>query len=367
MATLTPRADNAEAFKNIVINGNFDLWQRGNTAGLSVNNNTFFFADRWRIQNTAVSNVQVDRSTDVPTVAQSGFASQYSMRLLNSASPSSPTTAFVNIRYVVEGLDYQPLHGRPFRVQFWVKSSIVGTYSVKLGNSDGSRTIIKDVTINVANTWERKIVDVTGDTSGTWLFDSSAGLRFYLNLQTPVANRSNSYSDWATDTNTFFSSTAQVGWNVTASSTFFLAQVSIIPGSFDTTAEVPFQRAGKTIANEVALCQRYYEKSYTLDTVPGTIVSGGTFLFSLTDASNPSAGQVGSIKFSVFKRATPTVVLRSQDTGGVDTITISTVASGAPAAYSGINQGGFIAQWSGQAIGTVKREFYGHWTADAEL
>jgi hypothetical protein len=364
---LAPRIDSIQAGQNLAINGNFDFFQRG-VGPITTNNNVLtFLADRFRVQNTLTSNVQIERSTDVPTLAQSGFQSQYSLKLTNSASPSSPTTGYVNVRYVVEGYDYQQLHGKPFRVQVWVKSSLVGTYSLCFKNNAGTRSYVSTCTIFAANTWEKKVVDLTGDTAGTWLFDNSAGLRVLLNLQTPSSAETSSLNTWLEDAgNAIFASSTQTDWAATASATFFIAQVSIIPGSFSSDTDIPFKRAGRTISDELAMCQRYYEKSYDIDTVPGTSTGVGISMFrSSTDAG---ANGGGTIYYKAIKRNIANAPIFYRQTGELGNWNYAQNGSSGFATMSAQLQGQTSVSVFGAGVTNwAPLTIYGHWTVDAEL
>lgn len=92
--------------KNLLINGAFDIWQRGTTfAGPGFN------VDRWQALNAVTS---VDRSTDVP--ADSEF--EYSMRIQgNGADP-----------YVYQKIEKgaRSIRGKQVMLSFWAKADVGG-------------------------------------------------------------------------------------------------------------------------------------------------------------------------------------------------------------------------------------------------
>jgi len=86
-----------------------------------------------------------------------------------------------------------------------------------------------------------------------------------------------------------------------------IAQVMLNEGG-----PMPFQTAGANFQQELAMCQRYYEKSYDLTIAPGT--SFGTtigFWFFAVDA----VSAMGSGSFKVTKRITPTSISLWTNTG----------------------------------------------------
>lgn len=293
--------------RNLIINGNFDFWQRG-TIGSATNNSNFFLADRWRLQQLMTSTVTVDRSADVPTVLQTNFQPAYSIKFTNSASPGS--TNFMNIRYVVEGYDYASIHNKPIRLQFWVKASLTGIYTVRFGNTSGTRTYLTNITINSANTWEQKVIDIRTDSTGAWLFDNSAGLRLIINLQAPLANQSTTLNTWFDDTNSAFASTSQANWGTTSNATFYLAQVALYEGQFDSSLNISFKRAANTIQQELAMCQRY------------CIKLGGSVAGIATGRLDTSNSAYFGIVWPTTMRGTPSVISST----GTDGWTTSTTA-----------------------------------------
>jgi hypothetical protein len=295
MTSLTPRLDKIDAGQNLIINGAMDFHQRLGANSLTITNTRSFSADRWsHVRSTGYAGTSTAaRSTDVPTLAQAGFVFPYSILVTNGTGLGSPAAGDFYQAYVynIEGNDYAQLHGRPCRLQFWVKSSVVGTYSVSFRNSALDRTYVTTYSVLSANTWEKKSIDLTMDTAGTWLFDNGIGLRVTwttgggTNLQTSALNQWQSGS--------FTSSNTQTNWAGTTGATIQITGVQLVQGSFSANVDLPFRRAGKTIGEELRVCQRYYEKSYAPDVIPGT---------DTTISQNLTSGNVKS--FGVAASAT---------------------------------------------------------------
>lgn len=262
MTSLTPRIDLLDSYPNLAINGDFELWQRGLSIAVT-NAAASYLADRNQFYSgAAATTATITQSTDVPTFAQSNYRSKFSMLLTTTNQVASPgANATVGLSYKVEGYDYAILHGKPFRVQRWFKSSVVGTYAACFTNSAQDRSYVTTFTINQANTWERKVFDLTGDTAGTWLFDSGIGLQMIVILQNNSAPKQTSaLNTW--QTGFFVSGLTQANlWAGTAGATFLMSQAMVIPGSFDAATELTFRRTGRTIQQELAMCQRYYYRA----------------------------------------------------------------------------------------------------------
>jgi hypothetical protein len=360
----------ANAYNNLIINGNMDFWQRGTTGfsiGLGYNQYT---ADRWCFgKDTTPSTITVARSTDVPTFAQSGFQSTYSILATNNATGNTPGAAdslFINNR--IEGNDYQQIHGKSVRIQFWVKSSVTGTYSFLIINkvtAGNSRNYATTYTINAVNTWEKKTIDVVMDTispTGVWNLDNTVGAVLHWSLAAGASVQTSVLNTWQTSTGQVSATTSQTNWAGTNSATFQLAQVSLVPGSFPTTASLNFVRAGRTIQGELAACQRYFEKSYDVGTVPGTAVGNGQHItFSYAASGTATYGA----RFLTPKRATPTTItLYNSSTGGSGTWRDSQNGVDRTVSFDSAGETGFRILISSVAAIANNQ---GHFIADAEL
>jgi len=93
-------------FKNRLMNGSFNIWQRGTT--FSVSGANYYWADRWT---NASNGYTATRSTDVPT----GMA-QY------SADITTTSTNLGSIVQRIEAANCADLPGQSVTVSFWVKA-----------------------------------------------------------------------------------------------------------------------------------------------------------------------------------------------------------------------------------------------------
>lgn len=380
MVSLAPRLDLIQAGQNLAINGNFDFFQRG-AGPLSISNAAVGrLADRFNFRPSATNGTgSMTRSTTVPTFAQSGFQSTYSLQITAPASggaSSANTTTSIDTR--LEGFDYALIHGKPTRVAFWVHSSVTGTYYAAFCNSDHSREYLVPYTISAANTWERKIIDVPQmDTAGTWLFDNGIGLALHWILQVGSSRQSGTVGSWFSKTGDGapVAAAGQADFWGTASATFRIAQVMIVQGSFDADADLPFKRAGRTISDELMMCQRYFEKSYNITVTPGSSASDGyVYKVYMSGLSSAARLYIVSQEYKVQKRTSAGTlqVALWTDTGsggyGLLTNAKADLANGAttPASFIGTSDSNFAFRADDGVANTNPVVRY-HWAVDVEL
>lgn len=251
--------------KNYIKNGALDFWQEkaGTTTTINTTASTTRFADMF-INASAGStnkNYSMVRSTDVPSIAQSGFSSTYSSLFTMITGISSPAASdYINtIYHAMEGFDYERLHTKVVTFGFWVKASVPGTYSFAVGNSAGTRSYVTTFAVNGASTWEFKSITITLDNSGTWAFDNSAGLLIYIGSIAGSTFSTSTLNAW--QGGVFFASTTNTNWQGTTGATFQVAQISVVEGSLG-LGPTGFVRQGKDISQEFTLCQRYYSTMF---------------------------------------------------------------------------------------------------------
>jgi len=249
------------AGKNAIINGGFDVWQRGTsfTAG------GVYSADRWFLP-AVIGTTTVSRDTDVPT----GLVGQYSIKQLTAAGSS-----YAQWATPLENATVVPLQGRTVVLSWYMKANATwsNNFSAVLfySNSTDARasqttsvTFTPVTTLTPTTSWARYY--------GTFVVPSDAqGLLIQFN---PSVAQASGAALW-------------------------MAGVQLELGAVAT----PFARAGGSIGGELALCQRYYAvyRTYVVTGSPfgqtdlrpsmrvtPTVGGGGTG-FTLLDNSNTMA------------------------------------------------------------------------------
>jgi hypothetical protein len=337
--------------RNRIINGDMRIDQRN--AGAAVTPTTSIYTlDRWDARLSQSSKYSVQQSS----VAPAGFKNSLLVTSLSSYTVGASESFFV--KQVIEGFNVADLGwgatgAQAVTLSFVVRSSLTGTFGGSLWNHDGTRSYPFTYTINSANTFETKTITIVGDTSGTWLTTNGAGLNVGFGLGVG-SNLSGTAGAWAGG---FFPSatdaTSVVGTN---GATFYVTGVQLEAGSVAT----PFER--RQFGQELALCQRYFEKSYNIDVVPGTVSTLGN-LWNYLFVSSGIVNDIGiTAQFKTIKRATPTMTWYSPNSGA------SGVFSTPTGDITATSE--FIGQQNAAVFGTVSAnnaQLRAHFTASAEL
>ena len=122
----------------------------------------------------------------------------------------------------------------------------------------------------------------------------------------------------------------------------------------------------RSIATELALCQRYYAKSYAQVTVPATNTPvGASTMFS---SSTPAGYMVGGVTLPVTMRGIPAITLYTVGgtAGSISGGDTTTNLSGAQGNQIG-DRAFSIQNNSGGTYSPTGNLIYAHWVADAEI
>jgi hypothetical protein len=359
---MTPTADSLQGFRNRIINGDMRIDQRNNGASVTPTVDAQYGScDRWSYFLSQASKFSVQQNAGSVT-PPAGFTNYLGITSLSAYT----LTGNDNFEIVqkVEGFNSADLgwgtaNAQAITLSFWVRSSLTGTFGGGISNSAYNRSYPFAYTINAANTWEQKTITIPGDTSGTWLTNNGLGLVLQLALGA-TGSRLGTAGAWAAGW--FPSVTGAVSVVSTNGATFYITGVQLEAGSVAT----PFER--RPYGTELALCQRYYEKSYPASTTPGTANSVGAY-----EANNTSYGNNIAygppFSYKVTKRASPTVTAYSYSgtTGQWHYARSGVGESLVTFTLTGTANESLFAPRIDVGAGWVPCYVIGHWTASAEL
>ena len=350
----TPAGTNQLGNRNLIINGAMQVAQRG-TSNTSQGYQT---VDRFTSYFVGVSITQSQQSLTSGDPYNDGF--RYFLRVANTAT-SSATNAYVQVDQPIEaqniaqsGWDYISSTSY-ITCSFWARSSLSGTYYVQYRATDTSSEQINKSFTLTANTWKKVTHTIPGNSSV--IINNDNGLGFQITVTphyaTDYTDSSVPINSWYTRTSSTFLPDYSQNWANTSSATFDLTGVQLEVG----TVATPFEH--RSFGEELERCKRYFETTYPYGTAPGSVYeTAPTSYISRTNLYRTFD------RFTVQKRATPTVVIYSTTTGAADKIrNVSTDADVTAVTDSHSPVGARISSNSG-GDGDLLRW---HWTASAEL
>jgi len=293
---------------SLVSNGAFSIWQRG-TSFSAVATGTYT-ADRWR---TSAAGMTVTRSTDAPAGA------------FHALQAVAGTSAWS----VTQRIEHQACAAAPgarMAVAFWARSiDGSGALSVSLARANAdddfsSTAAIQSIALSGLDTTWKRFVAVFDPLPA----ESARGLELAISRAAP-------------------------GGTLRLS----LVQAHIGPDA------PPY--AHRPPAQELALCQRYFEKSHNLATAPGGAPGAGSCTSSV---GAPGSAAYATLAFKASKRVAPTFTVYdgAGASGKISYYDTAWRNAGTPT-IAAASEGGYFLQ--SNISGSLIVNF--DWTASAEL
>ena len=311
-----------ESQGNAIINGAFDIWQRGT----SFTTTSAYTADRWQMIKGASGSAVVSQQAFTPGAApEAGYESAYFLRY--ASTNANDPRILQNIE------DVRTFAGQTVTLSFWAKSNISDAFSgtgitlqQNFGSGGSSAEFTSVAGPTLTSDWERysftlSVPSISGKTIG-----ANSNLRVQLSFK-------------ASDT-----------FNVD------IWGVQLEAGPVAT----PFRRNANSIQGELAACQRYYYYA-----------AGGTFWANGSVLSTTQADFI--LQFPVSMRIAPTALEQNGTAGSysIRTGNTNTTCSAVPSFNGGSVDGATFkfTVASGLTIGqaAIARNISGYLAWSAEL
>jgi len=291
-AELASYASSFPSFRNRIINGNFEIWQRGNTSrtfGIAKD----YSADRWcRSGYQSAAHERVTVSSPV-----AGMTSRYAIRSSSCTTAEDANGSRMTVDQKIESVNCYDLAGKQITFSFWIRFSSTAS---SLGSSFSSR-----VQYNTSNTDSTTLSDLgDGNICGNDILSTSLPTAWTKITKTGLVPAGVQNLTPRFQFNNLVS-TASAG-----SEWFEITEVQVEEG----TVPTPFEH--RPIGTELALCQRYFCKT-------------GQNIFS---GRGNSTSAVFGITTPVSMRSVPTIITNgnivvydhdSHESSSTDTVTAS--------------------------------------------
>jgi hypothetical protein len=270
------KIDNNINFRNLIINGDMSIAQRATSTSGVTTSDGYYACDRFYTQ-TDIGTWTISQATDTPS--GQGFSNSLK---LDCTSAGTSNADEVMIRYKIEGqnlqyLKYGTSSAESLTLSFWIKSNKTGTYSLAIVNDPtaGARVVSFAYTIDSANTWEKKIITIPGDTASS--IDNTNGEEFVLYFLFSAASNftsgggvSNTWIDYAANR---FAPSNLAGLGGSTSDEVYMTGVQLEAGT--TASDFEF------LPHDVNLnrCLRYYSHTFDYGTAYDTSTNDGAIGF----------------------------------------------------------------------------------------
>lgn len=341
-------------FKNRIINGAMVIDQRNAGASFTPTDQSYSL-DRWKCRLSQASKYTVQQNAGSVT-PPAGYKNY--LGVTSSSAYSIVSSDYFAVLQIVEGLNTYDLNwgtasASTITISFWVRSSLTGTFGGSLMNSAENRSYPFTYTISAANTWEQKSVIIAGDQSGTWLTTNGIGLYMIFGLGVG-STYSGTAGAWAASS-TILSATGATSVVGTNGATFYITGVQLEKGSTATSFDY------RPYGTELALCQRYYEKSYNMASIAGASTNTNKGSFVTGAAANTFWRWTQN--YRVSKRADSTFTIYST-TGASGNVRLNNASDLAVTTEDAGENACAVYVSRNASLGDF---FWWQWTASAEL
>tara|TARA_R100001440_G_scaffold44456_1_gene64223 strand:- start:198 stop:1334 length:1137 start_codon:yes stop_codon:yes gene_type:complete len=294
-------------FKNLIINGDFQIAQRS-TSAVTAGNGTFTTVDRWKTftGNLGGAYTTQQKSNSLADQATTGQENYLEIKCTSTDS-SVHSQAYAMIRQQVEAtsylqskLRYGTSDAQKLTLSFWIKTNLTGTHSMSWyynGSTDGNSTYYYpfNFTVSSADTWEKKIITIPAPPTsyGSINAGNATGGLLNINLQIgsdyqdPAGSWTGNIGYASPDVQNFFTST---------DNNILITAIQLEVGDDASEFEhLPFDI-------QLTRCLRYY-----FDLASTGIISPGAPTY-ICNCSYWNSGQVfGFVHFPTVMRAEPTL------------------------------------------------------------
>lgn len=268
--------DKTGNFRNYILNGAFDYWQRGpSTASAGT---VLYSADRWYIGRDVFA-------TGMTVSQQTGVNTNFCARIQRDNGNAGTGACYFNT--ILEIRDVKELAGKYVTFSFRARrganfSATSNQLRARLVNGTGTTQQTSNTVFNAGFTGQNAFANQLIPITSTSTFD-----RYSVSGLVPT-NATQMYIELS------FTPTGTAG----AADYVEVSEAMLNEGPF----AAPFQRANASLPSELAACQRYYEPMGTSEI--GAAIDGRVYHVGQTQST--TSVQV-SHAFKVQKRVTPTM------------------------------------------------------------
>ena len=363
--TCTANITNNLSNRNLIINGAMQVAQRGT----SNTTHGYGTVDRYYMgysgTDEAPTQSQIDIGTsDTPYTL--GFRKAF--RVTNGNQTSGAGAAdYIFMNYSIEAQDLAnsgwnyTSSSSNITLSFWIRSSVAQNFFLQFHTRDGTERVYTFETgALTADTWTKVTKTFPGSSLITIDNDNGQGaiitMNYFFGQNYTNSDGSAASNVWRSYGDSVKSADQTTTWYTTNDATLDLVGFQLEVGSVATDFE------HRSFAQELKLCERYFEKSYNHSVVPGTATDAGLVMWLAN--RNPGLPHV-SLRFKTSKRANPTVTIYNTNVADSNTLRDKDASANLTPAVNRLGtEGGTVYTSTSVALGNFLAY---HYTAESEL
>nr|BAR30146.1 putative carbohydrate binding domain containing protein [uncultured Mediterranean phage uvMED] len=304
--TCTANITNNLSNRNLIINGAMQVAQRGTSSTIS----GYGTVDRMNQHSGSTDEAPTFAQVDVAagtTPYTLGFRKAFKITNGNQTSGAG-TSDYVYVQTILEGQDiansgWNYLSASSYiTISYWIKSSVAQNFYGVITSSDGTaQAYVWETGSLSADTWTKITKTIPGNSNLTFDNDNGAGMYFspVRAFDGTARTGSMSLNSWAAYSGSARTPDQTSTWYTTNDATLEITGVQLEVGSVATDFE------HKSYAQDLLLCQRYYEVHYQsagtasmYSTGDGTIKYSHTWYFHQCKRAQASVSLINSGYFN---------------------------------------------------------------------
>ena len=346
---------------NGIMNGNFQIWNRGIVFSLAADG--LYTADRWRYAKSGVGINQILQAGGAPSVAQAGVLISNSLQIgCTTIDASIAASDFYTISHRIEGYRWRQLAQKVMTLSFWVLATKAGTYCVSLRNNANvtpDRSYVAEFSVPVASVWYFQSITIAASPSaGTWNYTTGPGLQvsFVLAAGSTYQTTPNGWR-----TGNFLATSNQVNGMDNVADALLITGVRLEEGTTPSAIQIV------SYDEEYGDCERHLQMSFPEGVTP--VQNAG-----IAGATRMGCNVVGAVSF--FSNTIP---FRSRmRPGGIGTLynpsaanaqvrNVTDAADFTASGFTEISENGLFISGTANAGAAVGKQLAVHWMVTSEL
>lgn len=336
-------------------NGNMDFFQRRITTTLTSGAN--YVADRVAsfVGGASSKSITVAKASVIPS---SNFPAANSLQVTNNTVVSSLAASdyFEPYNTKLEGQMIVHLNAGYITIGFWLWCSTAMSVAVGVKDNASTKSYITMVSTQPGMDFYCTYVPLS-----SIVIPNTNGIGVTINIGSIAGSsfQAPSLDTWVNGN--YATHAAATNWAASTGTKFHLAQCQVRQGIVPySEMKNTFSRHGITYDQELLDCQRYYEKSYNVNVLPGTVTNVGSHICT-TPAITSTVGLM-STPFKVFKRSSAIYVSYSPLNGASTSVGANSYGTSYAVTCEGSEGCGIIVAASNFGAG----QYSAHFTAESD-